>query len=134
MRLQAEAHARPRRSNPPAGTARGRLTFARDTAFQLALRKRVGDHFQTSGQRPRDCWQMYVKTAVLLADFAGLYVLLVFVARTWEQALSLAVLLGLCTAGIGFNIQHDGGHQAYSDSPRVNALMALALELLGGSS
>jgi linoleoyl-CoA desaturase len=58
----------------------------------------------------------------------------VVVARTWVQALPLAILLGLSIAGIGFNVQHDGGHQAYSNSRWINKLMAMALELLGGSS
>ena len=77
---------------------------------------------------------MYVKTAILLAWFAASYVLLVFVARTWWQALPLAILLGLATAAIGFNIQHDGGHHAYSTARWVNKLMAMTLDLIGGSS
>jgi linoleoyl-CoA desaturase len=77
---------------------------------------------------------MYLKTAVLLAAFATSYVLLVFYSQTWWQALPLAVLLGLTTAGIGFNVQHDGGHQAYSERPWVNKLMAFTMDLIGGSS
>src|SRR5437867_540571 len=77
---------------------------------------------------------MYVKTAILLGGFTVVYTLLVFVDQTWWQGLLLAVLLGLSAAGIGFNIQHDGGHQAYSDHPWVNKLMAMTLELIGGSS
>jgi linoleoyl-CoA desaturase len=77
---------------------------------------------------------MYAKTAILLAGFAVVYVLLVFVARTWVQGGLLAILLGLCAAGIGLNVQHDGGHRAYSRHPWVNRLMALTLELIGGSS
>lgn len=110
------------------------LKFATDNAFQLALRRRVDEYFRATGRRQRDCWQMYMKTAILLAAFAGSYGLLVFGARTWWQALPLAVLLGLSAAGIGFNIQHDGGHQAYSRYPWINTLMALTLELIGGSS
>ncbi|MFQ5898501.1 MAG: fatty acid desaturase family protein [Candidatus Methylomirabilia bacterium] len=77
---------------------------------------------------------MYLKTAILVASFAVSYVLLVFVAQAWWHGLLLAILLGLSAAGIGFNIQHDGGHQAYSNYPWVNKLMALTLELIGGSS
>ncbi len=77
---------------------------------------------------------MYLKTAILLVGFASSYGLLVFVAQTWAQGLFLAILLGLAAAGIGFNIQHDGGHQAYSRYPWVNRLMAMTLELIGGSS
>ena len=109
-------------------------TFANGNAFQLELRRRVEEYFRTTGRRPRDCWQMYLKTAIFLAGFAVLYTLLVFVDQTWWQGLLLAVLLGLSAAGIGFNIQHDGGHQAYSNHPWVDKLMAMTLELIGGSS
>jgi len=110
------------------------LTFDRHTVFHRALRERVAGYFRASGRSPRDCWQMYVKTAVLFAGFAGAYVLLVVEAHTWVQALALAVLLGLFIGGIGFNVQHDGGHQAYSKSRWVNTFMAMSWELPGGSS
>ena len=114
--------------------ANGGPTFRRDPAFHRVLRDRVDGYFRTSGRSPRDCWEMYVKATVFFAGFAGAYVLLVFVARTWVHALPLAILLGLFIAGIGFNVQHDGGHQAYSKSRWVNMLMAMTLELLGGST
>ena len=129
-----EAQVRPRRRLTRAEPPTRALSFARDTAFQLALRQRVGEYFAATGRRQRDCWQMYAKTSILLAGFAISYVLLVFVARTWWQSVPLAILLALCAAGIGFNVQHDGGHRAYSDRPWVNRLMAMTLELIGGSS
>src|SRR5262249_27976320 len=52
----------------------------------------------------------------------------------WWLALPLAASVGLSMAAIGFNIQHDGGHRAYSDHQWVNKLMAMTLDLLGGSS
>ncbi len=110
------------------------LKFGNDNAFQLELRRRVDEYFRATGRRQRDCWQMYLKTAILLVGFAGSYVLLVFAAQTWWQGLPLAILLGLSAAAIGFNIQHDGGHHAYSNHPWINKLMAMTLELIGGSS
>ena len=77
---------------------------------------------------------MYVKTAILVTSLAVSYGLLVFTAQTWWQALLLAILLGLSAAAIGFNVQHDGSHQAYSNLPWVNRLMAMTLDALGGSS
>ncbi|RDD80545.1 acyl-CoA desaturase [Dyella tabacisoli] len=77
---------------------------------------------------------MYLKTAVILAVFIASYVLLVFFAATWWQGLLLSLVLGVATAGIGFNIQHDGGHQAYSDRRGINKAMAMTLDLVGGSS
>jgi linoleoyl-CoA desaturase len=94
----------------------------------------VEEYFRATGRRPRDSWQMYAKTAILLAGFLTSYVLLVFVAETAAQGLPLAILLGLFAAGIGLNVQHDGGHGAYSSRPWVNRLMARTLELIGGSS
>jgi len=77
---------------------------------------------------------MYLKTAIVLGWFAASYTLLVFSTGTWWSALLLAVSLGLSMAAVGFNIQHDAGHQAYSDRRWVNKLMAMTLDLLGGSS
>jgi len=108
--------------------------FGKNNGFQAELRRRIDAYFLTTGRRQRDCPQMYLKTAILLALFATTYFLLVFVVQTWWLGLVLAVLLGLVTAGIGFNIQHDGGHHAYSNYPWVNKLMALTLDLIGGSS
>lgn len=111
-----------------------RLKFADDKAFQLDLRRRVEAYFARTGLRQRDCLAMYLKTALILAAFALSYYLLVFVARTGWQALPLALVLGLATAEIGFNIMHDASHMAYSDRPWVNRLMAVSLDLVGGSS
>ena len=89
-----------------------RLTFGRDHRFQSELRRRVDEYFRRTGRRQRDCPQMYLKTGIVLAIFAGLYFLLVFAAATWWQAVQLAIMLGLSMAAICFNIEHDGGHQA----------------------
>jgi linoleoyl-CoA desaturase len=110
------------------------LRFGTDTAFQSELRRRVGEFFETQGRRPRDCPHMYFKTALILGAFFGAYALLVFVASAWWQVVPLALLLALSVAAIGFNIQHDGGHQAYSDHPWVNKLSAHTLDLVGASS
>jgi linoleoyl-CoA desaturase len=115
-------------------TGSGVLKFGTNSAFQLELRRRVDEYFRVTGRRQRDCWQMYLKTAILIAGLAVSYLLLVFVAHAWWQSVPLAILLGLAAAGIGFNVQHDGGHHAYSDHPSINKLMAMTLDLIGGSS
>lgn len=111
-----------------------RLEFDRDAAFQDELRRRVDAYFQSTGRAQRGGWRMYVKTAIILACFAASYLLLVFVAQNLWQGLLLTTLLALSTAAIGFNIQHDGGHQAYSNRRWVNHLMSWTLDLIGGSS
>ena len=111
-----------------------RLKFSGDNSFHRELRRRVDAEFKRTGTRQRDSAQMYLKTTIILVTFALTYVALVFFAATWWQALSLALMLGTAMAGIGFNIMHDGGHQAYSEHRWINRLMALALDLVGGSS
>jgi linoleoyl-CoA desaturase len=111
-----------------------RLKFAPDQGYQKELRRRVEKLIREQGIQERDCPAMYLKTGVVLLAFALSYVALVLLAQAWWQALPLALLLGFATAQIGFNIQHDGGHRAYSDRPGVNTLLAMTLDKVGGSS
>jgi len=111
-----------------------RLAFSKDVAFQTELRRRVDEFFRTTGRSKRDCWQMYVKSAVILTGFAVTWWMLVFVVQTLAGGLVLAVMLGLATTLIGFNIQHDGGHRAYSRNRWVNRIAAGTMGLIGGSS
>jgi len=47
---------------------------------------------------------MYIKTAIMLLWLASSYVLLIFVANAWWQAVPLALSLGLADGGRG--VQH----------------------------
>jgi linoleoyl-CoA desaturase len=111
-----------------------KLKFAENTGFQIELTRRVDRLFQATGLRERDCPQMYLKTIILLLSLLAAYFSLVFLAQTWWQALILSFVLGLVMVGIGFNVQHDGSHNAYSNFPWVNKLMAMTLDLIGLSS
>lgn len=120
-------------SATPDATNRG-LKFHGKNDFQVELKKRVDQYFKETGHPQRDCPQMYLKTAILLGTFATSYCLLVFVATAWWQSVPLALLLGLTTAAIGFNIQHDAGHHGYSNRAWVNKMFSMTLDLIGGSS
>src|ERR1700722_11557948 len=106
-----------------AGSSTGnapKLNFIGSDRFMRELRQRVDAYFEKSGRSRRDCPKMYFKTATILAWFAAAYVLLLFVAHSWWLVVPLAIVLGISIAAIGFNIQHDGGHRAYSARPWVN--------------
>ena len=102
--------------------------------FHRELRRRVKAHLESTGRRTRGLPSVYLTSAFLLGSMAGLYALLVFAASTWWQAAALSTVLGLVMAGIGFNVAHDGSHEAFSDHRVLNRLAAKALDLLGGSS
>jgi linoleoyl-CoA desaturase len=122
-------------SRTPEGvSSRRRLAFSNDKAFQLALHRRVDDYFRDGRHDRRDLRQWYIKAASILSLFTASYLLLVFVATAWWQAVPLAIVLALATTGIGFNIMHDGGHGAVSNHRAMNRLMAHTLDIVGGSS
>lgn len=117
-----------------AADAKPALKFTRSDRFIRELRRRVDAYFESTGHRRRDCPSMYFKTATILTWFVAAYLLLMFVVTSWWLVVPLAVILGVAIAAIGFNIQHDGGHRAYSDRQWVNKVMSLTLDLMGGSS
>lgn len=108
--------------------------FERHDEFFLALKRRVDQYFQTAGKSPRDCWQMYVKTFVILSWFFGSYAFLVFGPVSWWTVFPVSASLGLAMSAIGFSIQHDGSHRGYSKHSAINRLAAISLDMLGGSS
>ena len=112
----------------------GKLKFARDTGFLTTVRQRVDDYFQRTGKSERDCPRMYVKTAIILGAYASIYALLVFVVQSLWLAIPLAILLAFAMAMIGFCVQHDGNHRAYSDRPWINKFAAATLDMMGASS
>jgi linoleoyl-CoA desaturase len=110
------------------------VKFGNADEFQKALKRRVDRYFRFTGLSPHDNPRMYLKTGVILLWLIASYVLLIFFAATWWEAIPLAMSMGLSMAAVGFNIQHDGGHRAYSTRKTVNRLMAASLDLIGGSS
>ncbi len=111
-----------------------RVCFPGSGAFQAALKRRVDEHFAALNLSRRDAPRMYAKTGLILALTIGSYVLLMFAAVAWWQALILAAALALGMAGIGFSVQHDANHGGYSRNPWINHVMGISLDMIGGSS
>ncbi len=111
-----------------------RIRFDTRSPFYTELKERVDAWFEASGQRPRDHWKMYLKTAIIMAWWLGSLVAFLTLDVGWLGALGLGVSLGLSTGGLGMSVMHDGGHKAYSDHKWVNAAMAWVIDLIGASS
>lgn len=110
------------------------LKYSRESGLNGELRRRVAAYFDEHGLSRDGGLPMVFKSAVILAWAVGSYLLLLLWAEAWWMQALLAVSLALALAGIGFSIQHDGGHGAYSSNPMVSRFAAWTLDLMGGSS
>ncbi|MCR9160531.1 MAG: acyl-CoA desaturase [bacterium] len=109
------------------------MKYARDPGLHAELRSRVDAYLQDRGEDREGGWRMVAKTAVILGWLVGTYVAMFAATAAW-QLLVLAISMGLALACVGFSIQHDGGHRAYSKRPWVSRLAAFSLDAIGASS
>jgi linoleoyl-CoA desaturase len=110
------------------------VSFGPDTDLLSDVRARVDEHFAATGGTRRGGTALSVKAAVMVAWLVASYVFLVFVASMWWQAVAGSVSLAFALAGVGFNIQHDGNHGAFSERRWMNRLAGFSVDVMGGSS
>jgi len=75
----------------------------------------------------------FLKALLILVWFLASYVGML-AASDATFVLVAAVSAGLALAGLPFNVQHDGGHGAFSDLRRLNSAAAGMLDFVGMSS
>ena len=110
-----------------------KITFRPGAGFRSVLTERVDEYFQAAGVPRTGDWRMFLKTAIILAWLAVSYVLLVFFSTSLIAAVISAFALAQGLALLGFNVMHDGAHDSYSGSKKVNWWMGFTLDLAGGS-
>lgn len=103
-------------------------------SFHKELKKRINQYFESEGKAVTGNTTLYTKAIVLIVAFLSLYIHLVFFTPSTLWAVLECVLLGITTAGIGFNIMHDGAHGSFSKYRVINNVAAFTLNILGGSS
>jgi linoleoyl-CoA desaturase len=101
--------------------------------FYNDLRNQVNQYFTDQNAAPTGNWKLYSKAIFLIVSHIAIYTTVVFFTPVWWIALPLCAILGVLTAGIGFNIMHDGGHGSFSKSKTLNRAAAFSLNVLGGS-
>ena len=109
------------------------LRFTQHRDFQKTLNERVVAFLRENQIPGRDVPAMYLKTAVTLGWWLGVYLLLLLGHFPPWINIGLSVFWGLAIASVGFNVVHDANHNGYSDSPFVNKLVSLSAEILGMS-
>jgi linoleoyl-CoA desaturase len=110
------------------------VLFTQRHGFKKVLTERVEAYIAENNVRVRDVPAMWVKGAIFIACWIGLYLLILLGGfPLWADAF-LCLALGFAMGGIGLNIGHDANHYGYSESARINRVMSLSLELIGSSS
>lgn len=108
--------------------------FPRHSDLRHELVRRVDEYFREKGLPKHGGTRIVGKTVVSLLWLAATYAVLLILPPSPWTAIPLAVLLGLAIAGVGFMIQHDGGHSAYAGGRGGNRFAAWTLDLVGASS
>ena len=109
------------------------IRFTRQRDFRKTINERVNAYLRDNHIPARDVPAMYLKTAVVLAWWLGVYLLLLLGHFPPLVNVALCVLWAMAIASVGFNVMHDANHGGYSDNPRVNRLVSLSAEMLGMS-
>lgn len=105
-----------------------------NTNFNSQLKSRVQAYFIEKNITPNGNFTLYAKACVLLISYFALYIQMVFYTpSSFLIGLAECIVLGFVTAGIGFNIMHDGVHGSFSSKKWVNTLAGITLNLIGAS-
>ena len=110
------------------------LAFSKQVGFRKVVTERVTTFLHEHKVPTRDAPAMYVKSAIVIAWWAGTYLLLILGHLPWYANLVLCMSFALAMGAVGFNIMHDANHGGYSNSPVVNRLLGFLVEPLGASS
>ncbi len=103
-------------------------------SFHTELKRRINDYFEQVGKSTTGNYSLFIKAIVLVVGFILGYIHLVFFTPPVFWALLECVVLAIVTAGIGFNVMHDGAHGSFSKYKWVNDLAALSLNFLGANN
>jgi linoleoyl-CoA desaturase len=110
-----------------------RFAAGEELQFFSTLRQRVEDYFESSGISQKANAAMVIKTVVLLLAYLVPFFLILFVEMSFMLQLLCWTTIGIALAGIGMSVMHDANHGAYSSDERVNKIIGLSLNLLGGT-
>ncbi|KAL9649303.1 hypothetical protein ABK040_014606 [Willaertia magna] len=107
---------------------------SKQTLFYSDCRKRVEKYLKDNGLTHRDVPQMYLKTILSLTIWFILYMAVFYKIENYFLSFVVTFIWGWANANIGMGMMHDANHGGYSNNPKINRLVALCFDLLGGSS
>lgn len=103
-------------------------------SFFKGLKENVDEYFRLHNIHPAGNTRLYIKSIIQVLASVVLYTTLVFFTPAPFLSIVLCAILGFNLAVIGFNVMHEGGHQAFSKYKVINDISAYSLNILGGIS
>ena len=112
------------------------ITFktGQELRFFQTLRNRVNTYFREQQVSPKANARMVMKTIVLLCAYIFPFAVLLIFPIPFVGALGIWMIMGAAKAGVGMSVMHDANHGAYSSSDRVNKMIAITMNIIGGIS
>ena len=103
--------------------------------FISVLREKVKAYFEIQGMSKYANMNMYIKTFFMIFTYLTPYFIIISGNHTnfWIN-LSLWLIMGVASAGIGLSIMHDANHGSYSSDKRINNILGYLLNFIGGSA
>ncbi|PIQ21406.1 MAG: acyl-CoA desaturase [Cytophagales bacterium CG18_big_fil_WC_8_21_14_2_50_42_9] len=114
-------------------TSKVKFTNTNKSAFYATLRQRVDTYFKENAVSKYGNRAMWGKAIFYLAAFLIVYTLIISNIFSTGVMFGLALLLGVCSAFIGFNICHDAIHGSFSSNPKINKIFSFVFNLIGAS-
>lgn len=119
----------------PTNLSLGKITFQQSTTdqFYSELKSKVNKYFEERNLSPHANAQMILKTILIFTFTFGSYGLIIADFLPMWTMLLLCVVMGMGIAGLGFSVAHDSIHGAYSSNSKVNYILGLTMNLIGGN-
>lgn len=105
-----------------------------EDSFYKDLKKEVYADFTSRGLSIHANSQMHFKTVFFFCLFISTYALIICFNLNPAMKLVLCFFHGIAITGIGFNISHDCGHNAYFRKNKYNKLLSYSMDLVGSNS
>lgn len=111
-----------------------KFTNVNKSTFYATVRKRVDEYFEENQLSVHANGEMWFKAIFFLGTFIALYLGILLGNFSPLVMLSMAIVLGMFGAFVGFNICHDAIHKAFSDKQWINKTFSFLFSLIGASA
>jgi linoleoyl-CoA desaturase len=116
-------------------TSSSPLKFNKDySGFYATLRERADQYFSSNNISRHADGLMIAKTVLFVGGTFSLYLLLLFGGFAPLTMLGMAIVMGMFSAFIGFNVCHDALHGSYSSNGAVNTAVGSIFHLIGANT